>query len=131
MRDDDVAWVTEINKRRYPTRFDAEATALWIRNVVLRNPLVFCAIRNDHSYVIAHLAVIPWFPRSIECNTCIVCADIGHMWRVIPVLRSAVEWARRHRASAFRITSQTEFDLGPIAKRLNMTKSFPLYSLEV
>ena len=103
---------------RYSNRFDLVAAEMWMRNVVLKQPVVFFPVRTDHAFCVALISVIPWMPAEPEANLVMLCAEQGFMWDAIALLREAAAWASRRRCTELRITSETAFDLAPIAQRL-------------
>jgi hypothetical protein len=40
------------------------------------------------------------------------------MWEAVMLLRASIEWAKRRKCSLWRISSETDFDLEPIARKL-------------
>jgi hypothetical protein len=121
--EDDIGWMLELGDRRYPSRYDRLATEMWFRNIVLKGPMMFLPIRSDHAFCIAMLSTTPWTPHTPECNVTLVCADNGKMWEAVMLLRASIEWARRRKCSLWRLTSETDFDLEPIALKLGATEA--------
>jgi hypothetical protein len=116
--ENDIGFMLEVGDRRYPGRYDRLATEMWVRNIVLKGPMMFLPIRSDHAYLIAMLSTTPWTPATPECNIAMVCADDGAMWEAVMLLRASIEWAKRRKCSLWRLSSETDFDLGPIANKL-------------
>lgn len=84
--------------------------------------MMFWAMRTDNAFCIAMLSTTPWRPSIPEANVALVCADFGCMWEAITLLRESIKWARRRRCSLWRLSSETDFDLGPIAHKLGATE---------
>lgn len=121
--EDDIRWMAELGDRRYPGRYDRLGTEMWFRNIVLKGPMMFLPIRSDHAFCIAMLSTTPWTPQTPECNVTLVCADEGKMWEAVMLLRASIEWAKRRKCSLWRLSSETDFDLGPIAHKLGATEA--------
>lgn len=127
----DIPWMLDIGHRRYSNRFDPMATEGWFRNIVLRAPLVFLPVRLDNAFLIGSLNIIPWAPGELEANIVLIVAEDGHMWEAIELLRFSIHWAKTRRATEWRLTSETEIEFGPIAKRLGATDISPRYLLRL
>lgn len=82
---------------------------------------MFLPIRTDDAFLIAMLSTTPWRPSTPECNVALVCADNGCMWQAVQLLRFSIEWARQRKCSLWRVSSETDFDLTPIAHKLGAT----------
>ena len=115
--------MAELGDRRYPGRYDRLGTEMWVRNIVLKGPMMFLPIRSDHAFLIAMLSTTPWMPQTPECNVVLVCAEEGSMWEAVMLLRASQEWANRRLCSLWRLSSETDFDLEPIALKLGATEA--------
>jgi len=104
---------------------------MWVRNIVLKGPMMFLPIRTDHAFLIAMLSTTPWMPQTPECNVVLVCADEGKMWEAVMLLRASIEWAKRRKCSLWRLSSETDFDLQPIATKLGATEANVRYVLRL
>ncbi|HEX3520786.1 MAG TPA: hypothetical protein VHT52_01710 [Stellaceae bacterium] len=120
-------WMVELAQRRYPYNFDIRSAEGWVRNIVLRQPMVFLPIRTDHAFLVAILACIPWKPVDMECNVALVCADDGYMWEAMALIRDSIEWAKQRGCAEWHMSSETAYDLGPIAKRVSADVCPPRY----
>ena len=127
----DIPWMLDLGRRRYSNRFDLMATEAWFRNIVLRAPLVFLPVRLESAFLIAALNIIPWVPGELEANVVLVVADDGAMWQALDLLRFSIDWAKKRRATEWRLTSETEVELGPFAKRLGAKELSPRYCLRL
>lgn len=114
--------MAELGNRRYSNHYDRMATEGWVRNLVLKGPLMFLPVRTDDAFLIAMLSTTPWSPQAPECNVALVCADDGCMWQAVRLLRFSVEWAKKRRCSLWRLSSETDFDLEPIARKVGATE---------
>ena len=108
----------DLAKRRYSNRFDFQAGELWIRNITLKQPMVFLPIRTDHAFAIAMISANPWLPSEWHAHTAMVCAEEGKMWEALTLIRECVAWAKRRNCVDWRINSQTGYDLAPLARRV-------------
>lgn len=127
----DIAWMLDLGRRRYSNRFDLMATEAWFRSIVMKAPLVFLPVRLDDAFLIAALNIIPWVPGELEANVVMVAADEGCMYQALELLRFSIEWAKKRRATEWRLTSETEVELGPLAKRLGAKELSPRYCLRL
>ena len=127
----DIPWLHRVCAKRYPRdKFDPEGTEGWFRNIVLKSPLLFLPIRTDNAFLIAMLCCVPWTPADFETNVIMVCADDGAMWEALRLLRVSVEWARRRKCSAWRLTSEND-DLTALARRIGATETSPRFNLRL
>jgi hypothetical protein len=114
----DVPWQVDLAKRRYPASFDFLAGEMWMRNIVLKGPMMFLPIRTDNAFLVAFISTTPWRPSEAECNVTMVCAEEGAMWDAMILLRASIEWGKRRKCTIWRLSSETDFDLEPIALKL-------------
>lgn len=112
----------EVGNRRYGNQYDRLATEGWVRNIVLKGPMMFLAVRTDDAFLIAMLSTTPWTPSTPECNVALVAADEGCMWQAVKLLRFSIDWAKKRKCSLWRLSSETHYDLGPIAHKLGATE---------
>ena len=105
-------------KKRYDNRFDAQSTEAWYRNVVLKSPLVFHAIRTDNAFAVTLLSCVPWIPTEFEANVILLCCDDEAMWEGLKCLRSSIEWARSRKCTFWKMAGDTDYDLTKLARRL-------------
>ena len=116
--DQDIPWMIELGNRRYSNHYDHMATEMWVRGIVLKSPMMFWPCRTDNAFCIAMISTTPWNPSTPEANVVLVCAEEGHMWEAVMLLRASIEWAKRRKCSLWRLSSETDFDLAPIALKL-------------
>lgn len=121
----------ELGDRRYPGKYDRLGVEMWVRNIVLKGPMMFLPIRTDNAFMIAMLSTTPWVPQTPECNVALVCADDGCMWEAVMLLRASIEWAKRRKCSLWRLSSETDFDLEPIALKLGARERSVRYVLRL
>jgi hypothetical protein len=110
--------MVELAVQRYSNRFDFQAGEMWVRGIVLRQPMVFLPVRTDHAFAISMISANPWMPAEWHAHIAMVCAEEGFMWDAMALLRESVAWARRRKCIDWRINSDTGFDLQPMALRL-------------
>jgi hypothetical protein len=125
--EDDVPWMLEVGRRRYSSRFDLDSTAGWMRNVVLKSPLLFYPARTENAFAVSMLSCAPWLPAEFEVNLILICADNGAMWDALRLMRNSMEWAKRRKATLWRFCSETDYDLAPLARRLHVTELTPRF----
>lgn len=130
LTENDLQWLISLGKKKYGSNYDYLTVEGWFRNIVLKAPLMFLPIRLANSFLIAMLATTPWAPSAFECNVVFVCADDGFMWEAAKLLRHSIEWARKRKCTAWRLTSDTQYDLAPIARRLGANEISPRFSVK-
>ena len=108
----------DLAKRRYSNQFDFLATEQWFRNIVLKGPMLFWPCRTDNAFCIAMISTTPWNPSTPEANIALICADEDCVWEAMTLLRASITWAKRRKCSLWRLSSETDFDLEPIALKL-------------
>lgn len=128
--EEDIPWIIELSVRRYGKDYDYATTEGWFRNIVLKQPVLFHPVRTEHAFCISMLSVLPWMPHLAECNVVFICADDGYMWEAMHLLRASIAWGRRRRCTMWRLSSETEYDVYQIAKRLGATEQSPRYGLK-
>lgn len=121
----------DVGDRRYHERYDRLGVEGWVRNIVLKGPMMFLPLRSDNAFLIAMLSTTPWMPAVPECNIALVCADEGAMWEAVMLLRASIEWAKRRKCSLWRVSSETDFDLEPIAFKLGAREKQARYVLRL
>jgi hypothetical protein len=118
LTEDDLPWLIHLGQRRYSTAFDAFSTEMWFRNNVLKSPLIFFPARTDHAFTICMIVTDAWLPGQRICNSLLLNSEEGAVWEEITLMRAAVEWARKRQCAEYRIWSDTEVDLTPVAVRV-------------
>lgn len=123
----DIPWMAALAERRYPRNYDIEAAEMWMRNIVLRQPMVFYPIRTDHAFMVTMVSLLPWTPGEPEAMVCLLCSEEGHIWDGVKLARASLEWALRRNCARWGFNSDTEFDIGPIVKRMGLVERCPRY----
>ena len=131
MTAEDSAWMCALGRRRYPNNYDATGADAWFCEIVIKSPLMFRAARTDNAFCISMLSCNPWTPTEFEVHCVAVCAEDGHMWDTLALLRDSIAFARMRKCERWNITSETAFDLGPLAMRVGARKRTPRYTLEL
>lgn len=126
----DVQWFMDLGLRRYPRDWSPIGTEAWLRQRVLPNPASHLAIRSDHAAVVVTITYQPWTPNKFEAIVSTTMAEPGAVWELMPLLRASIEWAKRRRCVSWRIASETEYELGPLARRVGATDGKPYYMIE-
>lgn len=131
MDESDLPWLRQLCLKRYSHQYEPEGTENWYRQIVLKNPLLFLAIRTDDAFLIQMLSCVPWTPADFTCNVVFICADEGHMWDALSLCRYGIDWAKRRRCTDWRLMGDTGYDLGPMARRLGAKTTQPRYVLKL
>ena len=126
-QDSDVEWMADLSRQRYPGNYDIEAAEMWMRNIVLKQPMVFYPIRTDHAFMVTLIALLPWLPGEPEANVVMLCAEDGHVWDSVKLARASLDWAIRRNCFKWGFNSDTTFDIGPIAERMGLVSRNPRY----
>jgi hypothetical protein len=113
--------------RRYPRNYDIEAAEMWMRNIVLKQPMVFYPIRTDHAFMVTLISLLPWLPGEPEASVVMLCAEDDRIWDSVKLARASFDWAIRRNCWRWGFTSDTTFDLGPLARRLGIAERLPRY----
>jgi hypothetical protein len=130
--EDDLPWLHALFKKRYPPpRYDALTTERWFRGFAVKDALNLLAVRTDDAFLVAMIVVLPWLPSEPECNVVCICADDDAGWQVIKLLRTSIEWARLRNAARWRLNSDTEYDISPLALRVGAREISPRFELDL
>lgn len=130
LTEDDLPWLHSLFKKRYP-KHDALTTERWFRAAVCRDAMNMLAVRTDGAILVAMNTVLPWIPSEPEVNIVCICADDNAGWQVIILLRKSIEWARLRNAAKWRLTSDTSYDVWPLALRVGATSIRPRYEIDL
>lgn len=98
---------------------------------MVKDVLHMYAARTDDAFLVALASVFPWLPGDPEVNVVCICADDDAGWQVIKLLRASIEWARKRNAKCWRITSDTGYDLRPLAWRIGAREVNPRFEIEL
>jgi hypothetical protein len=131
LTEDDVPWIVDLGKRRYSTAFDAFSAEMWFRNNVLKSPLIFFPARTDHAFTICTIITDAWLPGMRICNNLLLNSEEGAVWEEITLVRAAVDWARKRHCAEYRIWSDTDVDLAPVATRAGAQPTAIRYSVKL
>lgn len=131
LSENDIQWLIFLGKKRYGSQYDYVTTENWFRNIVLKNPLMFHPIRLEHAFSIGMLSSVPWIPSESEYHIIFICADEGCLWEAAKLLRNSIDWARKRKCKRWRLSSDTEYDMFQLARRLGATEQSPRYSIEL
>lgn len=126
----DVAWARALFIKRYPNNFDADTTEAWLREVVLRGPMIFHAVRTQDALCISLMTSYPWLPNERLVNVVSIVAEHGAIWQALAVLRASIAWARSRKAASWRCQSDVDVtDLEPLMKRLGIPPASPRFKI--
>ena len=131
MHEGDLPWLGYLCRKRYSHRYDQEGTEGWFRNIVLKAPLLFYPARSPRAFTVTMLSCLPWLPAEWNADVVFTCADEGAGWEIVHLLRASITWSRRRRATHWRISSDTEYDVAPLAKRMGAEEISPRYVLRL
>lgn len=101
-----------------------------MREVVLRAPLRFHAMRTADAVCVSLISEYPWAPTAREVNVVLVTADHGAVWQTVPLLRESIAWARSRQAAAWRFGSDVS-DCAALMRRLGVPQDAPRYKLDL
>jgi len=130
MNEDDVEWLSRLLLKRYPGKYDTSGVEHWLKNYVYKRTDIYHQCRTSNSFCISLLTKRPWSYES-ECSVMMVGCDEGvtHLWEALSCLRASIEWGRSMKASTWKLASDTEYDLSPVARYLGVEEISPRYVL--
>lgn len=131
LTENDIQWLIFLGKKRYGNNWDDATTENWFRNIVLKSPLMFHGVRTANAFCISMISVVPWMPADFEVNVVFICADDGYMWEAFKLLRDSIAWGRKRKCVRWKLSSDTDIDIAPMAYRLGATSLTPRYNLEL
>jgi hypothetical protein len=129
MTEDDIPWMWGIGRRRYSHRYNGLCLEMWYRNIVLKQTTAYFPVRTDNAFCITMITIMPWLPNESEANVVMICAEEGKVAEAITLLRRSIEWGRERLCTSWRMSSETDYDLAMIAKRLGAKEIWPRYAL--
>jgi hypothetical protein len=125
--EDDIPWMADLARRRYPGNYDVEAGEMWMRNIVLKQPMVFYPTRTARAFMVTLVSLLPWLPGEPEATVIMLCAEEGAIWDAVRLTKASYEWAIRRHCWRWGFNSDTDFDIGPLAHRLGLVTRCPRY----
>lgn len=131
MTANDLPWLSDLCKRRYDSSYCSVDTEAWFLNRVLAGPMMFFPARTTDAFCVSMLSAVPWIANSLECNVVFICAEEGAMWQAMRLLRASIDWARLRKCTLWRVSSDTGYDLRPLALRLGATEPKPRWELRL
>jgi hypothetical protein len=131
MHEGDLPWLTDLCKRRYSPHYDPIGAEGWFRNTVLKSSILFYPARTENAFCITMLACEPWVPSEYTANAIFTCAEEGAGYDAIRLLRDSIAWGRMRRCVAWRIWSDTDYDVAVLARRVGATEVLPRHSLRL
>jgi hypothetical protein len=126
----DVPWVLTLAHERYPD-FDPGAALLFLTKLVSADKDQALGARDDHGFLIAHVIWPMWNPKQRECYVVMVCAEIGHHWEAVRLLRHSLAWAHEVRCSRWWFWSETDHRIDQLAKRVGARNGSMRYLIEL
>lgn len=131
MVEEDIPWMSALAQARYPRHYDIEAAEMWMRNIVLRQPMVFYPIRTDHAFMVTLISMLPWLPGEPEASVIMLCAEDDHIWDGVKLARASLDWAYRRNCWRWGFNSDTDYNIGPIAQRMGLVERCPRYVVNI
>jgi hypothetical protein len=128
---EDQPWAHYLIKKRYGEKYTYVEAEGWAINTVLKNSIAFFAPRTDNALLIAHFHAWPWTANEFCVDVMFICADDGAMWEAMELIRASIDWAKSRKAARWRISSETDYDITPLARRVGATKIAPRCELEL
>lgn len=127
----DILWVVWLGRKRYPKNYDPWGAEGWLRNTVLKQPLMFLPMRTNRAFCVSMISVKPWTPSENECHVAALCADDGAMMEAIKLLRWSIEWAKLRKCSVWSMSSDTEYDFEMLARRIGAKEIGPRFIMRM
>jgi hypothetical protein len=126
----DAEWLSHMLRKRYAKSYNASGTERWLWDYVWTHKDIYHGCRTRNAFCISLLTKRPW-SYEIECSVLIVCCEEGptHLWEALSCLRSSIEWGRTMRATTWKLASDTDYDLAPVARYLGLTGISPRFVL--
>jgi hypothetical protein len=92
---------------------------------------MFHPVRTPNAFCISMLSCLPWLPSEFETHVVFLCTDDGAMWEGVRLLRASIEWARKRKCVRWRVSSDTQYDLEMMARRVGAEEISPRYRIEL
>ena len=124
----DLPWLLSLASERYPP-FDPGTTLSWLAGII-NNPQGY-AIRTNDAFAIATCMAPAWHPKSPECHLLFLCAAPGEHWQAIRLARDTVRWARTQRCVKWWFSSETDYEIAAIARRLGAKRKVIRYVMDL
>lgn len=127
----DIYWVVWLGRKRYPHNYDPVGAEGWLRNNVLKQPLMFFAQRTQNAFCVSMISLKPWTPTESECHVAAICADDGAMFEALKLVRWSIEWAKSRKCVSWAISSDTEYDFEMLARRVGAETISPRFIIKL
>lgn len=115
--------------RRYTKKPDPGTLLSWLIGAM--SSFNAYVVRTDHALIVATIYSPPWWPDDKECHVVVLVADKGHHWDAVRLLRRSIGWARIRKCTKWRIDSETEHELGPLANYVGAGATGKKYTLDL
>lgn len=125
---DDIPFILSLAHDRYRP-FDPGRTLVWLLEC-LRNPSMLL-LRDDDAFLIASIATPSWHPKESGCHVIFLCAREGKHWQAVKMLRHSIEWAREKNCVDWWLSSETEYKIDAMAKRMGAKAEVLRYRLDL
>lgn len=123
----DLPWVMSLAYRRYGPYDPGKVLRFLVSAIDDPKGLL---LRSDEAFLIAS-AYEPMWSNTPECNVLFLCAEEGAHWQTISLLQTSIDWARAKACCKWWLGSETESDIGALAKRVGAEPTWPRYKLEL
>jgi hypothetical protein len=129
MDERDEEWLSHLLRKRYAENYNVSGTENWLRNWVWKRPDIYHGCRTRNAFCISLLTKRPWAYES-ECSVMMICGE-GQtgLWECLTCLKLSIEWGRMMKATTWKLASDTEFDLAPVARYLGLEEISPRFVL--
>jgi hypothetical protein len=124
----DIPWILSLASERY-RHFDPGRTLSWLVEVV-RSPIAL-VIRTDHAFLIASIVTPVWHPKEPECHVLFLCAAPGRHWEAVRLLRFSTRWGREQGCLRWWFSSETDYAIDALAKRVGARPAVQRYRLDL
>ena len=124
----DIPWALSLAHRRYTGGFDPGGALLAFSNgITSPNSL---ALRSDNGFLGAYIAHPAWRPQQRDCMVVVLCAEEGHHWEAVQMLRYSVMWAREQKCTRWFLGGDGDKSLAALARRVGAS-AMPVYRIEL
>ena len=123
---EDIPWVMSLAHERYQG-FDPGG-ALQALATAMRLPTAL-AWRDDHAFLVGNITQTLWYPKRRQFEVLAICAEEGHHWQAVALLRASAKWARAEGCARWTVNSDTDHPVGALAERFG-AKAVPHYVID-
>ena len=125
---DDLPFVLSLGYERYRP-FDPGRMLLWLATM-LKSPDTL-AIRTNHAFLIGSIATPIGQPNERGFHVLYICAAPWYHWEAVKLLRDSVSWSRGCGCQEWWVSSETDVDIEPLARRMGAKPAVMRYKLDL